>query len=306
MNDVSQAPRIATWRDYVALTKPKVVSLLLFTAVFAMVIADRGLPHWIPLLGVLVGGYLSTGSAGVFNMILDRDIDARMRRTAQRPLVTKIISVRQALVFGLAFGLGSFVVLLLTTNLTTAVLAWIGLLFYVFVYTLWLKRTTWHNIVIGGAAGAVLPLLGWAAVADRLDPLAWMLFVLIFVWTPVHFWALAFLVKDQYAAVDIPMAPSVLGTRGTMRQMILYAILTALASTAPYFMGEVSAVYLAVSLGLNVLLVTKLFQFCRRVGPDEEVSRPNALSVYKYSMLYLALVFLALAVDRMLPWTWTF
>lgn len=303
MNGSRVPPRKATWRDYVALTKPKVVSLLLFTAVGAMFIAERGLPAWLPLIGVLIGGYMSTGGAGVFNMILDRDIDARMKRTLRRPLVTGVISVRQALVFGLALSLGSFAVLTLMANVQTALLAWAGLLFYVVIYTWWLKRTTWQNIVIGGVAGAILPLLGWAAVTGRLDPMAWVLFALIALWTPVHFWALAFIVKDQYAEVGIPMAPSVLGTRGTLHQMALYTVLTVGATLVPFVLREAGLPYLVLALGLDLVLAWKVWQLYRKVTPNEEVNRQDALSVYKYSMSYLALFFLILAVDRILPYT---
>ena len=292
----------AAWRDYLTLTKPKVVSLLLFTAVGAMFMAARGLPPWLPLLGVLVGGYMSTGGAGVFNMVLERDIDARMKRTMHRPLVTGAVSVRNAVLFGALLSAGSFVVLLLTANLLTALLAWFGLLFYVGVYTLWLKRATWQNIVIGGVAGAVLPLLGWAAIENALPPMAWVLFVLIVMWTPVHFWALAFIVKDQYAAVGVPMAPSVLGTRGTLRQMMLYLALTVATAVTPFFLREAGPPYLLAAAALNLLLAWKVWQLYRRFGDagrEAAVDRQSALSVYKYSMLYLALIFLALAVDRM-------
>ena len=256
----------AIWREYLALTKPKVVSLLLFTAVGAMFVAVGGLPNPWALLGVLVGGYMSTGGAGVFNMILDRDIDAGMRRTKRRPLVTGSISVPQAAVFGGLLSAGSFVVLLLTTNLLTALLAWAGLLFYVLVYTAWLKRATWQNIVIGGAAGAVLPLLGWAAVTDSLPWMAWILFLLIFMWTPVHFWAL-----------------------------------TVLTTLAPFVLREAGWSYLGAVVLLNGLLVVKMVQLYARTAPSWEVARPDALSVYKFSMLYLALVFVALALARGLP-----
>ncbi len=301
MNHVTHSVPAATWRDYLVLTKPKVVSLLLFTAVGAMFIAERGLPHWLPLLGVLVGGYMSTGGAGVFNMILDRDIDSRMRRTARRPLVTGIITVRQAALFGLALSLGSFLILWWTANLLTALLGWTGLVFYVLVYTAWLKRSTWQNIVIGGAAGAVLPLLGWAAVTNSLDWMAGLLFVLIFVWTPVHFWALAFLVKDQYAAVGVPMAPAVLGTQGTLEQMSLYTALTVLASLMPFVLHEAGWLYFGIVILLNVPLIFRMLHLYRQPDAGQEVSRPDALSLYKYSMLYLALIFLALVVDRSLP-----
>jgi protoheme IX farnesyltransferase len=291
----------ATWRDYLTLTKPKVISLLLFTAVCPMFIAARGLPPWLPLLGVLVGGYMATGGAGVFNMVLDRDIDGKMRRTAKRPLVTGVISVRNAVLFGLMLSAGSFLILWLTANLLTALLAWFGLLFYVFVYTAWLKRSTWQNIVIGGVAGSVMPLLGWAAVTNGLDWMAILLFMLIFLWTPVHFWALAFLVKEQYAAVGIPMAPAVLGNRRTLQQMLIYAILTILASLTPLVLNEAGWFYTGVVLLLDILLIRKVVILHRQVDDDREVDRQEALSLYKYSMLYLALVFLALVADRSLP-----
>ncbi len=301
MSTLRPAAPPAIWREYVALTKPKVVSLLLFTAVGAMFVAAGGLPNPWALLGVLVGGYMSTGGAGVFNMILDRDIDAGMRRTKRRPLVTGSISVTQAAVFGGLLSAGSFVVLLLTTNLLTALLAWAGLLFYVLVYTAWLKRATWQNIVIGGAAGAVLPLLGWAAVTNSLPWMAWVLFLLIFMWTPVHFWALAFLVSDQYAAVGVPMAPAVIGTQRTLRQMMLYTVLTVLTTLAPFVLRETGWSYLGAVVLLNGLLVVKVVQLYAKTAPSWEVARPDALSVYKFSMLYLALVFVALALDRGLP-----
>ena len=303
MNTATSLPQKATWRDYLALTKPKVISLLLFTAVGSMFIAARAVPDWVPLVGVIVGGYMSTGGAGVFNMILDRDIDAQMKRTAHRPLVTGVISVRNALIFGLAISVGSFVVLTLMANLQTALLALSGLLFYVVVYTWWLKRTTWQNIVIGGIAGAILPLLGWTAVNENLEPMAWVLFGLITLWKPVHFWALAFVVKDQYASVGIPMAPSVLGTQGTLHQMLLYTGLTVLASLLPYVMREADLPYLAVALTLNILLVWKMAQLYfkgRQTPPGQNIERHDALAVYKFSMSYLALVMLALALDRLI------
>ncbi len=300
MRDASSGLPVATWRDYLALTKPKVVTLLLFTAVGAMFIAARGLPSWLPLVGVLVGGYMSTGGAGVFNMVLDRDIDSQMRRTARRPLVTGVISVRQAVVFGCLLSIGSFLVLWLTANLLTALLAWSGLLFYVLVYTAWLKRSTWQNIVIGGAAGSVMPLLGWAAVTNGLDWLAGLLFLLVFLWTPVHFWALAFLVKEQYEAVGVPMAPAVLGSQGTLEQMFMYTALTIFTSLMPFALNEAGWPYFSVVVLLDFLLIFKMVKLYRQVDSGQEVDRKEALALYKYSMLYLALVFLILVVDRSL------
>ena len=290
----------ATWRDWLALTKPKVVALLLFTALGAMCMAARGLPEWLPLAGVLVGGAMCSGGAGVFNMLLERDLDARMQRTARRPLVTGVISLRQALWFGSVLSIGALVILWWSANLLTALIGLGGLAFYVLVYTLWLKRRTWQNIVIGGAAGAMPPLLGWAAVSGELSGLAWALFALIFLWTPVHFWALAFLVREQYAAVGVPMAPAVLGTQRTLRQMLLYSLLTVLASLVPLALREAGWLYGAALVALNLQLLVKMATLYRKVGPAGDVTREDALGLYKYSMLYLALVFLALVLDRSL------
>ena len=193
--------RRATWRDYLVLTKPKVISLLLLTTVGAMFIAARGFPGLLPLLGLIVGGYMSAGAAGVLNMIYDGDIDGRMKRTSLRPTVTQVVSTRDALLFAAVLTVLSFVVIWLASNLLAALLSWAGIAFYVLIYTMWLKRTTWQNIVIGGAAGAIPPLVGWAAVTGELSLLAWGLFALVFVWTPVHFWALALMIKDDYEAV---------------------------------------------------------------------------------------------------------
>ena len=278
INTTSTLPA-ATWRDYLTLTKPKVISLLLFTAVCPMFMAARGLPPWLPLLGVLVGGYMATGGAGVFNMVLDRDIDGKMRRTANRPLVTGVVTVRNAVIFGFLLSIGAFLILWLTANLLTALLAWFGLLFYVIVYTAWLKRSTWQNIVIGGVAGSVMPLLGWAAVTNGLDWMAGLLFVLIFMWTPVHFWALAFLVKDQYEAVGIPMAPAILGSKGTLQQMLIYAALTTLASLAPLALNEAGWLYTGVVLLLDFLLISKVVKLYRQVDVGQEVNRKEALSL---------------------------
>ena len=208
----------ASWRDYLILTKPKVNSLLLVTAVMPMFMAAGGFPGWVPLLAVMVGGYLSAGAAGAINMVVDRDIDGMMKRTARRPLVTERIPATHAMWFGFALAATSFAVLWAGANLLTALLSLAGLVFYVNIYTLLLKRRTWHNIVIGGAAGAFPPLVGWAAVTGTLSPLAWWLFAIIFVWTPAHFWALAILMKDDYARAKIPMLPVVSGVRATVLQ----------------------------------------------------------------------------------------
>jgi protoheme IX farnesyltransferase len=292
--------RKATLRDYVTLTKPRVISLLLLTTVGAMFIAARGFPGWLQLLGLLLGGYMSAGAAGVFNMIYDRDIDRRMRRTSTRPMVTSVVSTRNAIVFGIGLTLLSFAVIAAASNLLAALLSWAGIAFYVIVYTVWLKRSTWQNIVIGGAAGAIPPLVGWAAVTGELNFLAWLLFTLIFMWTPVHFWALALMIKEDYRAVGIPMAPLVIGERATVLQMVMYALLTMVLTVIPFVMSEFSVLYFGAALALNLVLAWRVLRLFRVVSRGEKIDRAAALPLYKYSMTYLALLFLTMALDRML------
>ena len=296
---VAPAPTAkATWRDYVTLTKPKVISLLLFTTVGAMFVAARGFPGLVPLLGVLVGGYMSAGAAGVFNMVYDSDIDVRMRRTAKRPTVTSVISNSHALLFAAVLTLGSFAIIALTSTVLAALLSWAGIAFYVIIYTMWLKRSTWQNIVIGGAAGAIPPLVGWAAVTGELSLLAWFLFGLVFLWTPVHFWALALMIKDDYAAVGVPMAPVVIGERATVMQMVMYAVLTVVLTLIPFALHEFSVAYFLAALLLNIVLLVRVARLFVLARNDEPIDRPTALSLYKYSMSYLALIFLTMALDR--------
>jgi protoheme IX farnesyltransferase len=281
-----------TYRDYIILTKPKVISLLLFTTLAAMFIAAKGWPGTVLFIAVALGGYMSAGAANAINMVIDRDIDGRMKRTSTRPTVTQKIPSRDALYFSLALALGSFGILWWASNLLAALLSLAGLVFYVCVYTLLLKRRTWHNIVIGGAAGAFPPLVGWAAVTGSLSPLAWYLFAIIFVWTPAHFWALALMIKDDYAEVGVPMLPVVMGDRFTVLQIALYAVLTAIVSILPLAQGLVGNGYVIVAALLNIILVYRSAQLVRKTD------RPHALSMYKYSMLYLALLFLAMALDQ--------
>lgn len=282
-----------TVKAYIALTKPRVISLLLFTTVAAMFIAAGGLPSLGLLFWVTIGGYLMAGAANAINMVIDSDIDLKMARTATRPTVTHVISPTSAMLFAIGTGTLSFIMLTLAANLLTAVLALAGLLFYVFIYTLLLKRRTWQNIVIGGAAGAFPPLVGYAAVSGELSVLAWFLFALIFFWTPVHFWALSLLIKDEYAAVGVPMLPVVRGERATVIQITAYAILTALISTLPLVMNELGWIYLACAGALNLLLVVRSWQLMQSPNRDQ------AVRLFKYSMVYLALVFVVIAADRM-------
>ena len=291
----------ANVKDYVALTKPRVISLLLFTTLAAMFVAANGWPGngfvdglWL-LIATGTGLYAAAGASNAINMVCERDLDVRMERTASRPTVTERIHPRTALWFALALETFSFVLLWKSSNLLAATLALAGLVVYVNVYTLLLKRRTWSNIVIGGAAGAFPPLVGWAAADGRLTPLAWMLFALVFVWTPVHFWALAILIKDDYAKAGVPMLPVVKGDKHTVLQIGAYALVTVAVSLVPVFLG-VGWGYGLIALVLNGFLLRgclKLYQ---------QIDRPRASSLFHYSMVYLALLFLAMSVDKSNRW----
>jgi protoheme IX farnesyltransferase len=259
-----------------------------------MVIANGGWPGSGLFLAVAVGGYLAAGAANAINMVLDRDIDATMKRTSSRPTVTQLIPVTHALAFGIVCAIASFALLAGFANFLTALLAIGGLLFYVFVYTIGLKRRTWHNIVIGGAAGAFPPLVGWAAVTNELSPLAWLLFALIFVWTPVHFWALAIVIKDDYASAGVPMLPVVKGEKATVAQIAIYSVLTAVVSVSPILLPGVGLLYLTIAVASSVCLMFLSFALQRQ--PE----RKRAFLLFKFSMAYLAVLFLALALDRSL------
>lgn len=282
----------ATWRDYFWLTKPRVISLLLFTTMTAMFIAAGGWPGMGLFLVVLIGGYMAAGAANAFNMVVDRDIDGRMKRTAKRPTVTAKISSREATLFASALMVGSFLTLWLGANLLTALMAMAGLGWYVIIYTLYMKRRFWSNIVIGGAAGAFPPLVGWAAVTGDLSLFAWYLFLIIFFWTPVHFWALALMIKEDYRAVGVPMLPVVRGDQETVYQIWMYTLLTAILCLVPVAMGELRWFYTLAALLLNGLLIYSSYKLLHNI------ERIRAVSLYKYSMLYLALLFIAMAVDR--------
>jgi protoheme IX farnesyltransferase len=277
---------------YIALTKPRVISLLLFTTLTAAVAAKGEWPGTWLFLAVAVGGYMSAGAANAINMVIDRDIDLSMKRTATRPTVTQSISSPHALMFAFALAIGSFAILTFGANLLSAVMAFSGLVFYVIVYTMLLKRRTWHNIVIGGAAGAFPPLVGWAAVTNDLPALSLYLFAIIFVWTPVHFWALALLLKDEYAAAGVPMLPVVKGDRNTVTQITAYGVLTFIVTLMPFLLPQVGWIYVGTALILNLILI----YYCLKLY--HVVDRPRASKLFHYSMLYLAILFLMFAVDR--------
>jgi protoheme IX farnesyltransferase len=275
-------------RDYISLLKLRIVLLLVGTAVGTMVPAARGLPRPGALLAVVLGGALAAGGAHAINCWVDRDIDALMKRTRRRPIPDGRIPAWHGLALGVALNAVAFAVFAELTNLVAAALALTGTLLYVFVYTLWLKRWTTQNIVIGGAAGAMPPLVGWAAVTGRLDVTAISLFLVIFLWTPPHFWALAQMVRRDYERASIPMMPVVAGQASTKRQSLVYAALTAAMSLVPFFTGAERAVYLAGAVVLGTGLVALAALDLAAAGWTRRL--------YGYSSLYLAALFVLLAV----------
>ncbi len=287
-------PLAAIARDYLALTKPRIISLLLLTTVAAMFVADPSGPALSVILWTMLGGYLAAGGAGAINHYIDRDRDARMARTRSRPLVAGRIEPVHGLVFGIVLGVLAVVQLTITVNFLAAVLAAAGLLGYVFVYTLWLKPLTPQNIVIGGAAGAVPPLVGWAAATGSLTLDALWPFAIVFMWTPPHFWALALLIKDDYARTGVPMLPVVAGEEATRRQILVYAIALTALTILPWATGLFGGLYLAAALVLGGGF-TGLAAWLS-IRP----SRRAALRVYLSSLAYLALLFVAMAVDRVI------
>jgi protoheme IX farnesyltransferase len=275
--------------DYIELTKPKVQTLLLFSTVTTMEIA--GSPSVSKIGLTCLGGYLSAGGAGAVNHYYDRDIDAQMARTANRPVPSGRVSPRAALIYGCLLALASFVLLTATVNLLAASLAFAGFVGYVGVYTILLKRRTPQNIVIGGAAGAIPPLVGWAAVRGSLAWTAVYLFAIIFYWTPPHFWSLSLLMKDEYAKVGVPMMPVVRGEHETRRQILLYTLLLYAITQLPFCAGEFGGIYLVASMALGLTFISGAILLYRRAD------RRTALRLYLFSLLYLALLFGAMVVD---------
>jgi len=283
------------WRDYVALTKPRIMSLLLVTGFCGMIAGARGWPGTGIAVAGMAGLALACGGASALNHVLDRDIDPLMgERTKSRPVASGRVPASRALEFGLALSAFSFVLLASAVNVLTAVLALIGNLFYVIVYTRLLKRSTSQNIVIGGAAGAVPPLVGWAAATGHIGLAAWLLFAIVFVWTPPHFWALALLIKDNYAAAKVPMLPVVRGDRETARQIVLYSIVLVGATLLPWGWGGAGPVYVVCALALGAVFVGMAEKLRRDTTPR------RAALLFHYSLLYLALLFAALAIDSVI------
>jgi protoheme IX farnesyltransferase len=277
--------------DLVMLTKPRIISLLLVTTAAPMYIA--GSPSWFTLLIVMVGGYLMAGGANAVNMYIDQDIDDRMARTRLRPIPGGRMTPRAVLAFGLALAVAATWLLATYVNVLTSALALGGFYFYVFIYTRWLKRSTPQNIVIGGAAGAFPPLVGWAATTGTVDLTAIYLFLIVFYWTPPHFWALALLKQVDYGRAGVPMAPVVWGEQETMDQMLWYTVLLIALTVLPVSYGAFGVVYLVSALALGGALLWGVMRM-RRAKPWTGA----AWWVYKYSLLYLALLFVAMVVDR--------
>jgi protoheme IX farnesyltransferase len=281
--------------DLIALTKPRIISLLLVTTVAPMFVAGR--PSWATVLLVSIGGYLMAGGANAVNMYLDRDIDDVMARTRLRPIPSGRMAPQAVLAFGVLLATTATWLLAQFVNVLTAGLALAGFYFYVFVYTRWLKRSSPSNIVIGGAAGAFPPLVGWAAVTGRVDLAALYLFLIVFYWTPPHFWALALLKQKDYGRAGIPMAPLVWGERRTMDQMLWYTVVLLALTVLPTAFGAFGWVYLASAVVLGGLLLRGVLRV-RTLDRRQEVWTKAAWWTYKYSLLYLALLFVAMVVDR--------
>ena len=278
-------------RDYVALTKPRIISLLLLTALGGMFLGARGVPDWQLVLVVLVGGALAAGGANALNHYADRDIDSLMRRTRARPVARGAVRPGNALAFGVALNVVAFGMLWAGANLLCALLTLSATLFYVLIYTKALKRSTPQNIVIGGAAGAIPPMVGWAAVTGYLGLPALYLFAIIFFWTPPHFWALALLLKDDYASAGVPMLPVVAGVEQTKRSILLYTLLVVALTSMFFVTGEPGWFYFASSAALGAGFILYAYRLWRRPGIE------GAKPLYLYSLAYLALLFAAMMVD---------
>jgi len=283
------------WRRYLELTKPKVVALITFTAVVGTLLASPGAPPLEALVWGNLGIALAAACAATLNHVLDRRIDEQMARTRARPLPSGQLTERQALVFAALLGVSAMAILAFLVNLLTAVLTFLALIGYAVIYTVWLKRATSQNIVIGGAAGAAPPVLGWAAVTNGIDPNALLLFLIIFVWTPPHFWALAIARRDEYARVGIPMLPVTHGVAHTRLQVLLYTVLLVVVTLMPFLTRMSGLIYLAAALVLNAGFL--YYAVALKISAREELP----MRVFRFSVTYLMWLFAALLVDHYLP-----
>jgi protoheme IX farnesyltransferase len=282
-------------KDYTTLTKPKVNLLLVITALSAIFLASENLPSIQVLIAVIVGGTFASGGAGAINHSIDKDIDNTMKRTSKRPVAGERISKLNALIFGILLNIASFTILSVLTNVLAAIMAICGTLFYVIIYSIWLKKKTFHNIVIGGAAGCFPPLVGWSAVTGNLSLSAWYLFAIIFFWTPPHFWALAMLMKDDYSEAKIPMLPSVVGIEATFKPMTLHTITLILLTLVMTFINnKLGYIYFlsCTVIGIYYLYLTfKLYK---------DYDRENNLKIYKFSLLYMMLFSVIVIADSII------
>jgi protoheme IX farnesyltransferase len=297
---VSLTPDLATrgipvWRRYLELTKPKVVALIVFTAIVGTLLASPGVPPIEALVWGNLGIALAAACAATINHVLDRRIDEQMARTRGRPLPSGQITERQALTFAAVLGVAAMAILAFLVNLLTAVLTFISLIGYAVVYTVWLKRATSQNIVIGGAAGAAPPVLGWAAVTDTIDPNALLLFLIIFVWTPPHFWALAIARRDDYARAGIPMLPVTHGVEHTRLQVLLYTVLLVVVTLMPFLTRMSGLIYLAAALVLNAVFL--YYALVMKITARQELP----MRVFRFSITYLMWLFAALLIDHYVP-----
>src|SRR3954470_4409062 len=293
--DLAAAP--ARWRSYYELTKPRVVMLIVFTSIVGTLLAVPGMPPWDALVFGNLGVGLAAASAAVVNHVLDERIDAQMSRTKRRPLPTGKLTARAALVFAGVLCVASMAILVFLVNALTAILTFASLIGYAVVYTVWLKRATSQNIVIGGAAGAAPPVLGWAAVTNSVDPNALLLFLIVFVWTPPHFWALAIARKDEYAKVGIPMLPVTHGIPFTRLQVLLYTVLLTAVTIMPFVTGMSGLIYLVAALVLNAMFI----YYAVQMKVTERAHLP--MKVFRFSITYLMWLFAALLVDHYVPTT---
>jgi protoheme IX farnesyltransferase len=277
---------------YLRLTKPRIILLLLVTTVPSMVLAERGIPSLWLIAATLIGGTMAAGGANAINQYVDRDIDEVMSRTRRRPIPAGVIEPRSALAFGIVLGIAGFIWMLLLVNLPAAALAASALLFYVLVYSLWLKRSSPQNIVIGGAAGAAPALVGWAAVTGRVGMPAVVLFAIVFIWTPPHFWALALRYRRDYQAARVPMLPVVSGRETTIRHIVAYSVVLVATSLVLHPVARLGPLYLISALVLGAVFVARAIRL--RTGTAA------AIGLFRYSILYLALLFLAVAIDTLL------
>jgi protoheme IX farnesyltransferase len=287
------ASRPSVLKDYVSLTKPGVISLLIFTTITAMYITPAGMPDWRLVAWTTLGGWLMASGAHALNCYFDRDVDVNMGRTSRRPIPSGRIPAWHALVLGSVLGGMAFGMLALFVNLLAAALSLAGLLYYVLIYTLWLKRSSWNNIVIGGGAGAFPPLVGWAAVTGELSWAVLILWLIIFYWTPPHFWALALIRQKDYARAGIPMLPVVAGDAETRRQILLYSIQMVVLTLLPTLIGMLGLPYLLMAIALGAVFL----RYAIRMLADHAAA--TTWGLYKYSLLYLALLFGAMVVDRL-------